>query len=89
MEVITYKNSVIIRIKRVDEHEVYFRIKRDRPLRDVMLEYCNYLKLDYDAIRFTFNGIKVKCSATADDLGLKDNDTIDAWSDQTGGGPAV
>ncbi|KAL3498720.1 hypothetical protein ACH5RR_041452 [Cinchona calisaya] len=81
-------NCVVIKVQMEKEHEIYFRIRRDKPIRKVLLAYCDHLQLEYDTVRFTLDGRKLKSMATADDLGLQHHDTIDAFHDQCGGGLA-
>ncbi|XAR58692.1 hypothetical protein NMG60_11014184 [Bertholletia excelsa] len=89
MEEIRNENGttfVTLRLQRQDEGDKFFRIRRDLPLRRLMLAYCERLGLHIDAVRFCFDGKRVKDSQTANDLEMKDGDVIDAFSDMLGAG---
>ncbi|KAF8038375.1 hypothetical protein BT93_B1034 [Corymbia citriodora subsp. variegata] len=55
------------------------------PLRALMAEYCVRSGLPYGAVRFTYDGTRVPEAKSAEDLGMDDDDVIDAWADQLGG----
>ncbi|KAL7176611.1 hypothetical protein ACSBR2_030033 [Camellia fascicularis] len=65
---------------------IFILIKRDLPLRGLKLAYCVRLGLEIDAVRFTYDGVKIGDNETADELKMEDGHVIDAWSDQSGGG---
>ncbi|KAK9291944.1 hypothetical protein L1049_019896 [Liquidambar formosana] len=80
------RNHVTIKVQRQHVFDIYLRIKRDLPLRELKICYCDRLGLEYDTVRFTYDGIKIGNSQTAEELGMEDGDVIDAWSDQMAGG---
>ena len=82
-------SHVTLKVQREKEYDMIFRIRRNVPIRKLMLAYCDRLGLDYETIRFTIDGCKVGKDQTADDLKLENDDTIDAFTDQSGGGGAA
>lgn len=82
-------SHVTLTVQREHQGDLVFKVRRSLPLRTVLVSYCDKLGLDYRAIRFTFDGKRVKGSKAADDMELQDGDSIDAWSDQFGGAAVV
>ncbi|CDR93726.1 ubiquitin-like protein, putative [Babesia bigemina] len=74
-----------IKVRSPDGSEVYFKIKRKTKLEKLMTTYCSRLGQSPDAVRFLFDGDRIKGDATAEDLGIEDGDIIDAMVQQTGG----
>lgn len=72
-----------------DGSEVYFKIKKKTKLEKLMQAYCNRLGQHMDAVRFLYDGERVKPEKTPLDMGIEDGDVIDAMVQQTGGGVAL
>ncbi|KAK9291770.1 hypothetical protein L1049_019720 [Liquidambar formosana] len=79
------RSHVTIKVHRQQAPDVFLRIKRDIPLRRLKIFYCDQHGLEYDTIRFTYDGVKIGNSQTANELGMVDGDVIDTWSEQDGG----
>ncbi|XP_021771867.1 small ubiquitin-related modifier 3-like [Chenopodium quinoa] len=79
------KNLVTLKVQAGDDHEVYYRVKRDFPLCHMKLDYCNRLGLEYGAVRFVYGKAEVPGAKTPDDLMMKNGCTINAWVDKIGG----
>ncbi|CAA0814355.1 Putative small ubiquitin-related modifier 8 [Striga hermonthica] len=62
-----------------------FTIHMDDPLRRIMLDFCDFFNLIYPLLRYTFDGLRIRESHTARDLGIEDGDVIDVFSEATGG----
>jgi hypothetical protein len=76
-----------ISLKVVDQegNEVYFKIKRQTPLRKLIDAYCQRQSKSPDSIRFLYDGQRIQPEATPEDLEMENNDIIDAVLQQTGG----
>lgn len=74
-----------LKVRSVDGSEVYFRIKRKTRMEKLMSTYCARLGQSMDAVRFLYDGERIRGDHTADDLGMEDNDLIDAMVQQVGG----
>eukprot|EP00922_Rhytidocystis_sp_ex-Travisia-forbesii_P000763 GHVS01001106.1.p1 GENE.GHVS01001106.1~~GHVS01001106.1.p1 ORF type:complete len:157 (+),score=60.42 GHVS01001106.1:206-676(+) len=75
-----------LKVRSPDGSEVYFKIKKRTKLEKLMNAYCNRLGQSPDAVRFLFDGERVKGDKTPDELGIEDGDVIDAMVQQVGGG---
>ncbi|GBE61132.1 small ubiquitin-related protein [Babesia ovata] len=67
-----------IKVRSPDGSEVYFKIKKKTKLEKLMTTYCNRLGQSPDAVRFLFDGDRIKGDATAEELGIEHGDIIDA-----------
>eukprot|EP00922_Rhytidocystis_sp_ex-Travisia-forbesii_P015653 GHVS01023366.1.p1 GENE.GHVS01023366.1~~GHVS01023366.1.p1 ORF type:complete len:167 (-),score=69.80 GHVS01023366.1:293-793(-) len=74
-----------LKVRSPDGSEVYFKIKKRTKLDKLMNAYCNRLGQSPDAVRFLFDGERVKGDKTPDELGIEDGDVIDAMVQQVGG----
>ncbi|PWA90496.1 Small ubiquitin-related modifier, SUMO [Artemisia annua] len=74
-------------VSQINELDPYFRVRRDEPLKQLMIRWCARSGVgDYKIIRFLDpEGTKIDENKTADELELQDGDCIDAWMDQTAG----
>lgn len=74
-----------LKVRSVDGHEVYFRIKRKTKMDKLMSTYCSRLGQQLDSVRFLYDGERIHGHQTAEQLGMEDNDLIDAMVQQVGG----
>eukprot|EP01114_Cavostelium_apophysatum_P000714 TRINITY_DN1064_c0_g1_i2.p1 TRINITY_DN1064_c0_g1~~TRINITY_DN1064_c0_g1_i2.p1 ORF type:complete len:104 (-),score=14.20 TRINITY_DN1064_c0_g1_i2:40-351(-) len=84
-EVKTDPNTINLRVVAQDGSEVYFKIKKNTPLRKLMEAYCQRQSVDQNSIRFLYDGQRLSPDQTPKELELEDNDIIDAVLQQTGG----
>ncbi|PHJ24127.1 ubiquitin-like protein smt3 [Cystoisospora suis] len=82
------KEHMQLKVRSPDGSEVYFKIKKKTKLEKLMQAYCNRLGQHMDAVRFLYDGERVKPEKTPLDMGIEDGDVIDAMVQQTGGGVA-
>jgi small ubiquitin-related modifier len=75
-----------LRVVGQDQNEVYFKIKRQTPLKKLMDAYCERQGKDPRHIRFMFDGERINENDTPEKLEMEDNDTIDVFIQQVGGG---
>ena len=68
---------------------VQFRIKKTTPLRKLMDAYCKKLGLSKQAVRFTFDGNRLREHDTPKAFGIEDGDEIDVFQEQQGGAGIV
>ncbi|CAI9090882.1 OLC1v1025758C1 [Oldenlandia corymbosa var. corymbosa] len=80
---------VVICVHKQNLKDVPMKIKRNIKLGKMMVAYCNHMGLQLDAVRFIFQGQRVREHQTPNDIGLQDGDVIDVWSEQFGGFSAV
>uniref|UniRef100_A0A8C4DGT5 Small ubiquitin like modifier 2b n=1 Tax=Dicentrarchus labrax TaxID=13489 RepID=A0A8C4DGT5_DICLA len=69
-----------------DGSVVQFKIKRHTPLIKLMKAYCERQGLAMRQIRFRFDGQPINETDTPAQLEMEDEDTIDVFQQQTGGG---
>lgn len=80
------RRHVTIRVQKEHANDIVMKIKRDVRLGRMMLVYCDHLRLEAAALRFSFEGRRVQEWDTPEGIGLEDGDIIDVWSDMSGGG---
>ncbi|MFI5761861.1 ubiquitin-like protein [Streptomyces sp. NPDC051563] len=74
----------LIGVRAADGSEVTFRIRPTTQVQRVMSAYCLKIGQPTDAIRFLYDGDRIKGEQSAEELGLAPGDTIDAVIHQTG-----
>ena len=62
-----------------------FRIKKTTPFRKLMDAYCKKLGLSKEAVRFTFDGNRIREVDNPKACGVEDGDEIDVFQEQQGG----
>ena len=62
-----------------------FKIKSHTALKKLMSTYCERAGLDFQSVRFTFDGQRVNGSDTAQSLGMEEGDAIEVFQEQQGG----
>ncbi|KAJ9435502.1 Ubiquitin-like protein pmt3/smt3 [Diplonema papillatum] len=77
--------QVSLKVVNADGAEVYFKIRRNTPLKKLMDAYCKKQGVSRSAVRFLFDGSPLDDSKTPDDLDMEDDDVIDAMIEQIGG----
>eukprot|EP00011_Vannellida_sp_DIVA3-517-6-12_P014495 CAMPEP_0114617018 /NCGR_PEP_ID=MMETSP0168-20121206/6982_1 /TAXON_ID=95228 ORGANISM="Vannella sp., Strain DIVA3 517/6/12" /NCGR_SAMPLE_ID=MMETSP0168 /ASSEMBLY_ACC=CAM_ASM_000044 /LENGTH=143 /DNA_ID=CAMNT_0001828143 /DNA_START=69 /DNA_END=501 /DNA_ORIENTATION=+ len=70
-------DHINLRVVGQNGNEVYFKIRRNTPLRKLMNAYCDRQSLGRDTVRFLVDGERLQDDATPDSLDLEDNDVID------------
>ncbi|MES1916328.1 MAG: hypothetical protein MHM6MM_008156 [Cercozoa sp. M6MM] len=74
-----------LRVKDSNGNEVLFRVKSTTKLSKLMDAYCTRVGKDRTAVRFLFDGERIKGDQTPADLEMEDNDEVDAMVEQQGG----
>ncbi|KAK9950678.1 hypothetical protein M0R45_006154 [Rubus argutus] len=76
--------DVNLKVKSQKRKTMYFRMKRDTPLQELIDVYSK--RYDIYNFRFLFNGQGINPKLTAIQSGMKDGDEIDAMLHVDGGG---
>jgi small ubiquitin-related modifier len=74
-----------LKVKAQDGTEVYFKVKKTTKLKKLMNAYCNRVGKDIGSIRFLFDGERIEPESTPAEMGMEDEDVIDAMVEQHGG----
>ncbi|CAI8051704.1 Small ubiquitin-related modifier 2 [Geodia barretti] len=69
-----------------DRSVVHFKIKKNTPLRKLMTAYCERQGFQAGTVRFMFDGNQIGAEQTPIELEMEDDDTIEVFQQQTGGG---
>ncbi|CAN0875172.1 Small ubiquitin-related modifier 1 [Linum grandiflorum] len=80
--------STHVRVKVQDENgrAVCFRVIRTIELKRLMEMYCENQQKDINTVRFVYDGKRVHSTDTPLKLEFEDEDEIDVFEDQFGGG---
>jgi len=68
-----------------DGQVIQFKIKRITPFRKLMHAYCDRTKVAQNTVRFTFDGSRINDTDTPRSMDMEDGDTIEVFTQQTGG----
>ncbi len=74
-----------LKVKAQDGNEVFFKVKRTTQFHKVMGAYCKKVGADMESVRFLFDGQRLQPNQTPQEVGMEDEDVIDAMVMQTGG----
>ena len=77
-----------VRLRCVNEigEEVNFKVKPNTKVVKITKAYCQRLGVQLNEIRFLFDGNRLNGHQTVAQAGLVDEDTIDVYAEQRGGG---
>ena len=77
---------VHVKTNEPQDNQVEFKIKKSTTMGKWMLDYCRRHGLQASQVRFMIDGERIAPDHTAEKLGLENNDTIEVWKWQKGGG---
>ncbi|KAG5485775.1 hypothetical protein LSCM1_07187 [Leishmania martiniquensis] len=77
--------QISLKVVNADGAEMFFKIKRGTQLKKLIDAYCKKQGISRGSVRFLFDGAPIDDSKTPEDLGMEDDDVIDAMVEQTGG----
>ncbi|XP_027167089.1 small ubiquitin-related modifier 2-like [Coffea eugenioides] len=77
---------VLLRMLGQDGKMMLFKVKRNKPLKTLLMKYCDYKKFDYSTVNFLHLGRRVLVRSTPEELGMRDGDIIEAMVHVDGGG---
>lgn len=78
-------NQISLKVVNADGAEMYFKIKTTTILRKLFDAYCKKQGISRQSVRFLFDGTPVDESKCPEELGMEEEDVIDAMVEQTGG----
>ena len=78
-------DQINLKVVTQDSTEIFFKIKRTTPLKKLMEAFCNKQGLSINSVRFLSDGVRITGDKSAADLGLQNDDVIDAMMNQVGG----
>ena len=81
-----HPEQINLKVMGQDGNVVQFKIKKHTALKKLMSTYCERAGLDMKAIRFTFDGNRIKENDAPKDLDMEEGDTIEVFQQQSGGG---
>ena len=67
-----------------DGSELFFKMKKTTPMSKLMNAYCQRQGVNLNAVRFLFDGERLRASQTPEDLEMEDGDVIDVMMEQAG-----
>lgn len=77
--------QVSLKVINADGAEMFFKIKKATQLKKLIDAYCKKQGIGRASVRFLYDGEPIDESRTPEDLGMEDDDVIDAMVEQTGG----
>lgn len=77
--------TILLRVQSQKHPPISYITSPAIPLRNVLRDYCRRTHLDFETIRFLFDGKRVWEGDTPEHYGMEDDDAIDAFNDQIGG----
>eukprot|EP00759_Apiculatamorpha_spiralis_P053853 PhF_6_TR6484/c0_g1_i1/m.9678/K12160/SUMO, SMT3; small ubiquitin-related modifier len=77
--------QVALKVVNADGAEVYFKIKKQTQLKKLMEAYCKKQGISRTSVRFLYDGNPIEEEKTPEELGMEDDDVIDAMIEQVGG----
>lgn len=79
------EQHINLKVSGQDGSIVQFKIKRHTPLKKLMQAYCERQGISLSTMRFRFDGQAIAETDTPNKLDMEDDDTIDVFTQQTGG----
>lgn len=76
---------ITLKVKAQDGSEIFFKIRPSTQLKKLMDSYCQRQGVDPKTVRFLFEGTRVGETSTPRELGMQNDDSIDAMVEQRGG----
>ncbi len=75
-----------MRVIGLDDVEVHFKVKLTTNLGKIKKSYAERKGVQVDTFKFLIDGEFLKDHQTPEQLGLKDDDVIEVYNNQSGGG---
>nr|XP_022325235.1 small ubiquitin-related modifier 3-like [Crassostrea virginica] len=76
---------ITLKVTGQDRSVVFFKIKKNTPLRKLMSAYCDRAGLKLGVVRFRFDGNPINETDTPSGLDMENGDDIDVFQQPTGG----
>lgn len=74
-----------IKVAASDSNEIFFKIKKNTPLRKLMDAFCERQGKSQSSVRFVYEGERLQPNNTPEELDMEDGDTIEVMAEQLGG----
>lgn len=78
-------DAIQVVVKDQDGGVVQFKVKSTTKFIKIFKAYCQKKALDMAAVRFIFDGLRITENSTPADIGLENEDVIEAMQEQVGG----
>eukprot|EP00127_Corallochytrium_limacisporum_P004214 Clim_evm159s157 gene=Clim_evmTU159s157 len=82
----TKEQTINLRVKSNDGASVHFRVKRSTQLKKLMTAYCERQGMSLNTVRFLYDGERVQNEDTPNSLQMDDDEIIEVFQEQVGGG---
>jgi len=69
-----------------DSNEIHFRVKMTTQMGKLKKSYAERVGVSVNSLRFLFDGRRINDEETPKQLEMEDNDVIEVYQEQTGGG---
>lgn len=79
------EEQINLKVKTQDGNAVFFKVKKTTSFKKLMDAYCKRTGVDPASVRFLFDGVRLQPDETPLDVGIEDEDEIDAMVQQVGG----
>ncbi|XP_076955971.1 small ubiquitin-related modifier 2-like [Bidens hawaiensis] len=79
-------DSVVVLVKDQRNTKLYFKMKRDQPVKKVLIAFCKRTNVSYREVTCLLNGSRFQPHLTSDQLNLENGDEFDVMSHVLGGG---
>lgn len=77
--------QISLKVVNADGAEMFFKIKTTTQLKKLFDAYCKKQGVSRQSVRFLFDGTPVDETKSPEELGMEEEDVIDAMVEQTGG----
>nr|GMD97305.1 small ubiquitin-related modifier 3 [Ipomoea batatas] len=74
-----------LKVQMQNKHDHYFTVRRNEALQTVLVGFCKLEGIEFETIRFLFDGKRVQECDTPEKLGMEEEDVIDAMEEMIGG----
>jgi len=81
----TNPDHITLKVVDANGAEVFFKIKKQTPIRKMMNAFCERQGVSPNSVRFLYDGKRITGDATPAELDMEDGDSIDVVVEQTGG----
>lgn len=80
------KDVIKVRVIREDGSEIQFRLKITTRLKKLKDSYSQRQGVSVNSLKFLFEGQRIADNHTAEELGMEEEDVIEVYQEQMGGG---
>ena len=77
-------DTINLKVVAQDGNIVFFKLGMSTRMHRLMTAYCQRQGVDMQAVRFLFDGARLRETHTPDDVDMEDGDAIDVMVEQAG-----